>query len=505
MTTEPDTRGARAALVAIVAVAAVLRFWALGSGIPYAIGVDEPQVMNRSLAMMRTGTFNPGFFDYPAFYMYLQLLVACVRFLVGAMRGEWISLGDVSLTDFLLWGRAVTAIFGTLTVLVVYRIGLRWSVRHALLAAGLMAVMPLHVRESHFVLTDVPVTFFVALTCLLALRAHERPELTAFVYAGAAAGLAAGTKYPGGLALIFPLMAAWMTPEARPSRGVVSLATLSACGAAFLLVAPYTLLDLPGFLEGYGRLMASYTGAPPPEPGWQLYLKHLRRAMGWPGFVAILVGCVIAFGRATRGPGRLPWLLVLSFPLVYYWSIAGQTLIFGRYLMPLVPFVCMLAACAVISTAGLLPPFPHRRHVRMLIVAVLTAIVTVPPAVAAVGFNVRHAKLNTAALAYEWIQENLPPGTSVAHEGTDLVLMFAPYQSRHYPQLRLYSYDYYAERGVRYLVASSQIYGTYLAHPERYPKEYADYMTLFGRAREVARFEPSDEHPGAELRILEVR
>ena len=37
-----------------------------------------------------------------------------------------------------------------------------------------MAVMPLHVRESHYVLTDVPVTFFVTLTFLLSLRAHER-------------------------------------------------------------------------------------------------------------------------------------------------------------------------------------------------------------------------------------------------------------------------------------------------------------------------------------------
>ena len=39
--------------------------------------------------------------------------------------------------------------------------------------------MPLHVRESHYVLTDVPVTFFVTLTLLLSLRAHERATLGA--------------------------------------------------------------------------------------------------------------------------------------------------------------------------------------------------------------------------------------------------------------------------------------------------------------------------------------
>ena len=78
---------------------------------------------------------------------------------MGAVRGEWSSLAGVTTTDFYLWGRAVTAILGTASVFVLYMAGLRWGARTALLAAGLLAVMPLHVRESHFILTDVPVTF----------------------------------------------------------------------------------------------------------------------------------------------------------------------------------------------------------------------------------------------------------------------------------------------------------------------------------------------------------
>ena len=41
-------------------------------------------------------------------------------------------------------------------------------------------MLPLHVRESHYVLTDVPLTFFVTLTLLLSLRAHERGDDAAF-------------------------------------------------------------------------------------------------------------------------------------------------------------------------------------------------------------------------------------------------------------------------------------------------------------------------------------
>ena len=154
--------------------------------------------MSRVVQMMRTGDFNPHFFDYPGLYFYVQLGVAVLRFLAGRdASASGASLDQVDTPDFYLWGRAVTAILGTLTVLLVYRIGMRWGARHAALAAGLMAVMPLHVRESHYVLTDVPVTFFVTLTLLLTLGAHERERAPSFAWAGAAAGLAAATKYPG--------------------------------------------------------------------------------------------------------------------------------------------------------------------------------------------------------------------------------------------------------------------------------------------------------------------
>ena len=103
-------------LAVILAVAALLRFVALGSGIPFNIGVDEPEIMSRVVQMMRTGDFNPHFFDYPGLYFYVQLGVAVLRFLAGATLGEWSSLDHVQTADFYLWGRAVTATLGTLTV-----------------------------------------------------------------------------------------------------------------------------------------------------------------------------------------------------------------------------------------------------------------------------------------------------------------------------------------------------------------------------------------------------
>ena len=338
-----ERRLAIAAFSLIVASAAALRFWALDAGIPYNISVDEPHVLNRAVAMLHSGDLNPRFYDYPGFYIYLQMIVAAVRFMVGAVRGEWGSLSETGIADYLLWGRAVTATLGTLTVVLVYQIGRRWSRRHALLAAGLMAVMPLHVRESHFVLTDVPVTFFVALTLLAALRACETPTLSRFALAGIAAGLGAATKYPGVLALVLPLLAAYMC-DMRGSRFQAALVAIGSSAGAFIICAPYTLLDLNGFLNGYAQLMTSYAGTGGREPAWEVYLKHLRQALGWPASLAVAAGCAVAVTRVLRGPWRAQWVLLLVFPLLYFWVISQQALVYGRYLLPLVPGVCLVPA-----------------------------------------------------------------------------------------------------------------------------------------------------------------
>jgi hypothetical protein len=143
--------------------------------------------------------------------------------------------------------------------------------------------------------------------------------------------------------------------------------------------------------------------------------------------------------------------------------------------------------------------------VRTAVVVLLTILVTLPPAVAAVSFNLLQARRSTTALAYDWISKNIPAGSAIVVEGSDLVLMFAPYQLQHMPQLRQRTFEEYAAAGASYLVASSQCYGPYLSAPRQHPTEYAEYMTLFTRGEEVARFVPSREHPGPELRILRVR
>jgi 4-amino-4-deoxy-L-arabinose transferase-like glycosyltransferase len=496
-------------LAIILALAAMLRFVGLGSGIPFNLGVDEPEIMDRAVQMMRTGDFNPHFFDYPGLYFYVQLGVACLRFIAGATAGHWTSLDQISAADFYLWGRAVTALLGTVTVLLVYQIGMRWGTRYAALASGLMAVMPLHVRESHYVLTDVPLTFFVTLALLLTLRAAERERAIDFAWAGAAAGFAAATKYPGALSLLLPLIAVWMTLGTKPSRIVASLAVLASAAAAFLLTAPYTVLDLPAFLNGYAHLAGYYSAKPLPEPAGLTYFKHLTHSMAWPAFLLLAIGVGLGAVRSVRGPGRVRWTVTLVFPLVYFYFLSGQTLVFGRYLLPVLPFVCLLAAAGCVSGVSLLRRFDIPRTARTAIIAAITIAAVLPPAVQSLTFMRALTRVSTVELAHAWMLDNIPKGSLVVIE-TQALLAGRGFRARNVPQLvqdyrAPHEYADYVDQGVEYIVASSQKYGDALQMPHKHPELYAAYMRLFEQSHEVARFTPDASHPGPELRVYKLK
>jgi 4-amino-4-deoxy-L-arabinose transferase-like glycosyltransferase len=496
---------ARVGLALSLLAAALLRFWGLSQGIGFNPGPDEPDIMERAVRMMKTGDLNPHFFDYPGFYMYLEAAVATARFLVGAVQGKWSGLAQADTEDFYLWDRALTALLGTATVWLVYRAGTRWGRPTALLAAALLAVMPLHVRESHYALTDVPCTFVVVLTFLLSLRAHERETVRAFVFAGAAAGLAGALKYNGVFAVSMPLIACAMTPRLRGSRVLASLALVAAMVAAFLAAAPYSLLDLPTFLNQFARLSSEYrTVGVVPEPIWIIYLKHLRIALQWPGSLLVIAGFGLGLWRIARGPGRVRWVLALVFPLLYFRFISHQSIVFARYLLPLVPFLCLLSAAAVVAlVAGMRRPAVPAT-VRYALTIALTLLAIAPPAYTAVRYDADAAKAWTNALAYNWIRSHLPPGTSIRLEGSLALKLPSSYRVSYAKSLRLDPPDF-AARGIDYLVASSQSYGSFVQDPASFPAEYADYQRIFAATEEVARFTPTRDHPGPELRILKVR
>jgi hypothetical protein len=489
--------------VVVVICAGVLRFWSLDTGIPYAVGVDEPQIMGRAVSMMKTADFNPHFFDWPSLTIYLHLAVSCATFLLGSMRGLWTNLDQIGAADMFLASRAVTAAFGTATVWLTYLVGRRWGTLEAVLAALVMAVIPNHVRESHYVLADVPTAFLTTLTFLLALRAQERSTLLAFAWAGLAAGLAASSKYNGSIAFLFPLLAAGMTagtPALRLQRGLVALA---AAGAGFLVGTPFAVLDMPKFLNDYARLAALFARERGGEPGWSIYLKHLRGALGWPALVMTFAGLLIAVTRIVRDSNRVRWVLLVTFAAVYFLVMAGSYQIYGRYLLPLFPMAAILLAVATAPAVRLLrrAPLPNRAT-HLLALALVGGLIAVP-ARSSIGFNRNLGRVSTVDLAYQWIVAHVPPGSKIVLERQVLILPAPRYASVNVTSLLEESYDDYASAGFEYMLSSA--FEEAFAAPQNHREAYLGYRTLFARAERVATFYRSHNVDGPQLELYLIR
>ena len=490
-------------MLGVLICAGVLRFWNLDSGIPHAVGVDEPQIMERAVRMMKTGDFNPHFFDWPSLTIYVHLAVSCATFLAGSTRGLWSSLDQVGASDMFLASRAVTAAFGTATVWLTYMVGRRWGSLEAVLAASMMAVIPYHVRESHYVLADVPTAFLTTLTFLLALRAHERSTRRAFAWAGLAAGLAASSKYNGSIAFLFPMFAAGLTsgsPSVRLQRGLVAIA---AAGAGFLVGTPYALLDLPTFLNDYARLAAVFARERGGEPGWSIYLTHLRAALGWPAFVMTLAGLFIAVTRIVRDPDRLRWILLVTFSTVYFLVMAGSYQIYGRYLLPLFPMAGLLVAIATAAVVRLLPRAGLANRPSYLLAAALIGGLIAVPIRTSIGFNRGLGGVNTVDLAYQWIVAHVPAGSKIVVERQVLTLPPQRYESLNVPSLLQQSYEDYASAGFEYMLSSA--FEEAFAAPQNHREAYIGYRSLFARAERVATFYRSGDVGGPQLELYLIR
>ena len=240
------------------------------------------------------------------------------------------------------------------------------------------------------------------------------------------------------------------------------------------------------------------------SPMWLTYLKHLRNALGWAGSLVAGGGLIVGLARIAQGPGRVKWLLAIAFPLTYFWFISRQTIVYGRYLLPLVPFLSLIAADTVVWIVTRLRasrlPLPLR-NAAILGVAI---VILIPPAYQAIALDLEEAKTQTSELAYDWVRREVPAGSTVWLEGSLAIKLPPTYRTTYFKQLRYAGVQQARTAGVQYMVASSQCYGPYLQAPNAYPSEYQDYERIFTQTQEVARFTPSREHPGPELRILKV-
>jgi len=434
--------------VAIVAAGLAVRFWGLKFGLPVVYSrPDELLLIGVVIGFFR-GDPNPHFFEYPTLYLYVLAGVYCLFFaramLAGLVRdsAEFAASFKVNFVPFFLAARATAALLGGATVALVHAIARPlFGVTAGLLAALFMAVAFLHVRDSHYATTDVPMVFFVAAAMLAIVRVHCYRRAFDARLAGVLAGCAMGVKY-NAVMLVLPMaivegIHAWQLRRdwRRLLRETHLFRMAACCILMFLAGSPYLLLDYGRALHDLRSLQASTSmGMTPPEllgRGWTYHLPHsLWYGVGWPMLISALAGMV---WMAARHPGTA--LVLGSFPLAYYVVAGAGYNVFVRYMIPVVPFLCIFAGYFVASMASALGRTMRLRPA--WVAAVVGLAVAALPAWNVVRFDRLLTQEDSRIEVGRWLMENVPAGASMFISGNRY-----GHPAMDFVRYRQFGYDY---------------------------------------------------------------
>lgn len=409
-------RAAWPAGIALLLLAALgLRVWGIRHGLPFVYNADENAHFVPQAIGMFGHSYNPGYFINPPAFTYLIHVALFLRF--GGRDG----VSDAYAADpgdVFVIARVLAAVLGTVAVGLLVWAGVRlFDRRTALVAGALLAVAFLPVHYAHLALNDVPTLAPLCLALVGAGGVLGRGRLRDYALAGAGLGFACATKYTGGIVLLCLLAAAAVAP--RPSwgrrAGGLALAAVVAL-AAFAVANPYALLDYDAFRDGLDeQSSASNDGGGKlgllGENGVVYYLSTTTWGLGWIPALAAVAGAVVLAVRDWRRA------VVLVPPVVVFVAFMGtQDRFFARWLLPVYPLLCLLAAhAAVTGAAWALRRLPRRP-------APVWAAVAAGILLCAQGalFSVHNdgvlAREDTRGLAREWMVRHVPEGAKVVIE-----------------------------------------------------------------------------------------
>jgi hypothetical protein len=399
-----------------------LRLWGVRQGLPYAYNADEADHFVPHAIAMFGHSLNPHYFANPPAYTYVLHYLLAVAY--GGTTGVRHALAMHPTGVFTL-ARVAAALLGTLALWLLYATGARLFGRGVgVLAAAIEAVAFLPVFYAHLALNDVPTLAPLTLSLLGTAGVLRSGRAREHLLAGAGLGVACASKYTAGIVLV-PYLAAVAARylDVAAERGSAdagrralagsALAAATAIGA-FVIANPYALLDYADFhselvhqstlsVEVQGKLGAPHGG------GLAYYLWTLTWGLGWAPALAALAGALSVWRRERA----LGWLLVPA-PLLYLAFMGLQGRYFGRWLLPIFPILCLLAALF----AAQLVDAVARRAPRLRVVAavLLVAALLVQGLVYSVHAGRVLARADTRNLTRTWMLAHISAGAPIVVE-----------------------------------------------------------------------------------------
>jgi len=394
-------------LAGIVIIGMLLRFYGLNWGLPDRTDLhpdEHDYVVQRALSVSWQKP-DPEFINYPSFLCYSTALLHGGMKWLNPDRPDWKAYRS---------GRTISAVYGTLTILVVFFLARRLdgSIYGPLIAAFWTAILPLHVWDSHVAVTDVMMTFWIMLTLLVSIRLVEEPRPNLAALAGLCLGLATGSKYTAAITCVAPLVAVILA-RASWGRRIRLLLIAAACAlAACFIVTPFSFIRFGDTLKAlayeYTHTHGNHLGFSVPADGIQ-YHRFLYQVMAaWPFSFGLPLYLAAVWGtiRFFRQPGRHKWV-ILAFAGTFFLLTGSMTLTPLRYYIPLVVLGALFAGLWLGSEIS--QPFSSWRRRTGLVITVAIAAYTLPFTVSTT-WRYPH---DTRIAADQWLKTHLQQGQVV--------------------------------------------------------------------------------------------
>lgn len=334
----------------------------------------------------------------------------------GWIRSEYRFLQSISSNPAPLFfaARLISAAAGTASVWVIHRIAWRVFDRTtAIVAAAFLALAYLHVRDSHFGVTDVSAALFVLLALLACVSFAESGNIADLIRAGVMTGVATATKYNAALIALPILWTIVSDPTHRSARDIIKRAALltAVAATAFLLLAPYTVIEFTAFIRSLNSISSHLAGGHGPNVGrgWWVHLtSSLRHGVGTPELIAGVAGLAWAIWKSPR-----IGIMLALFPLATFIAIGGGLTVFARYALPIVPFLSLGAAYATTEAVRALTAWVRRPQWQPALVWLTALVVIAPSAVSVWQFDRLLAVEDSRVLAARWIKGHFPNGATI--------------------------------------------------------------------------------------------
>lgn len=489
-------------LLGVVAGGAVLRLYGLDFGLPqFLFHPDEARKSAVVKGILETGDLNPNYFRHPSFLLYSTAFLAKLYEIVTGVV--------VDLPAVPLFGRAVSALLGSLSVLLLYLLGRDlYGQRAALTAAALLAVAPLHVFCSRYMKEDVSLIFFVLVAAILCVRTFRSRKTGLALSLAFVAGVAISAKYTGILALWFvalPPAAAllallldrflggvahgvafrwtgvdvlrlalcrWASTEERLRLVIAGLFGLPLAALGFIIVTPYSLVVPELFWADFqNEKIHMEVGHNFAVSAWsRFWMYHYANSFFSALTPVTALLCSVSCGWLVA---RRRWsdLFVLAAILLFYlppeWVRAKPEPQPDRYILPCLPFLALALGAFV---DGIWRSFTSRWSVRFLLPRGLAIIAVVAPLVVSLDLSLK-IKEDTREAAQRWVMQNVPRGSRVLIDWEYYTVRLSPAdyevisikRGDNCGQLRL---SCFAKLKPDYVVLSSFSYDRYFRYPE---------------------------------------